>query len=432
MRFRKLAVGLCVVTVMNTATPTVKVFADEVNTSIKSMKSYTETRVNKFVGLESTKLSQYDELYKIDKSNIESIGPIEHAEALVENEKVVATEAKIKLFEAYDNKEYNDVFKMDNSNIESIKNNAGHNVGKYLSNAIDEDINTEWASNKVNSDTFKNEVELVFKEKVELDRVVYGARQSDSKGFAEEFEIYGSKTTSGDTYELIATGKYNPVKGLIEAKFDSTQFKRMKFKFTKGKDNWATISEIAFYKEDAVSQKMDRLFTDDTLSVVSEEFNSIEKIQVLENEAKSHPLYELYKEKIGDAKILLSNEQIEATKALTSQFELYENSAYNEMFQIDKSNIKSIKNNAGHYSSQVISNAIDGDVNTYWETNKGNNSSFNNEVEIEFKEKVLIDRIVYGARQSDTKGFAEEFEIYASKTTSGDTYQLIINVFIWI
>ncbi|MGL5692738.1 MAG: hypothetical protein ACRCXA_01580 [Peptostreptococcaceae bacterium] len=79
MRFRKLAVGLCVVTVMNTVTPTVKVFADKVDTQI---------RVNKFVGLESEKSSQYDELYKIDKSKIESIttngknssgGPIENA-----------------------------------------------------------------------------------------------------------------------------------------------------------------------------------------------------------------------------------------------------------------------------------------------------------------------------------------------------------------
>ena len=39
---------------------------------------------------------------------------------------------------------------------------------------------------------------------------------------------------------------------------------------------------------------------------------------------------------------------------------------------MDNNNIKSIGNNGGHYSGQVITNAIDGKLDTYWETNKAN------------------------------------------------------------
>ena len=41
-----------------------------------------------------------------------------------------------------------------------------------------------------------------------------------------------------------------------------------------------------FYKEDKVSDKMKNLFTDSTMSKVSEGFNSVEKINALDEEAK--------------------------------------------------------------------------------------------------------------------------------------------------
>ena len=50
-----------------------------------------------------------------------------------------------------------------------------------------------------------------------------------------------------------------------------------------------------FYKEDTVSDKMLTLFTDATMSKVSEEFDTIEKLEALENEVKNHPFYEKFK-----------------------------------------------------------------------------------------------------------------------------------------
>ncbi|MGL4910802.1 MAG: NPCBM/NEW2 domain-containing protein, partial [Romboutsia sp.] len=371
------------------------------------------------------KLNELENLAKVHPFYGDYKNQIEDAKVIVENNKITSGDAKTKQFTHYNNSEYNKLFKMDNSNIESIKNNGGHYSSRVIGNAIDGDLDTYWETNKSNSDNFNNEVEITFKDRVVLDRVIYGARQVDTKGFAEEFEIYASNTSQGDTYQLVSTGKHNRVSGLIEAKFEPTEFKRVKFKFKKSNQDWATANEFAFYKEDEMAKKVETLFTDDTLSVVSEEFNTIEKIDALEEEVKNHPLYNEFKESIENAKALVSKGVIEATTAVVSTFNLAHNEEYNKIFKMDSSNVKSIKNNGGNYASSVIGNAVDGDLNTFWETNTTNTDSFKNEIEIEFKETIELNRIVYGARSSDARGFAREFDIYASTTTKGDTYELV-------
>ena len=118
-------------------------------------------------------------------------------------------------------------------------------------------------------------------------------------------------------------------------------------------------------------------------------------------------------------------EEIAATKAETKKFSYIDNEAYIKEFRMPYENIKSIKTNAGNFDSQVIGNAIDGKIETYWETGRLNNDNFKNEVTVEFKDPVSIDRIAFAARQSDRKGFPEEFEIYGSNTTNGDDFHLV-------
>ena len=323
---------------------------------------------------------------------------------------------------------YNESFKMDNKNIASITNNGGNYQGSTIDKAIDGNFQTHWETGKENSSSFTNEVIINLKELTKLNRIVYAARQSSAKGkgFAQNFEIYGSITDSEDDFTLVSNGEYTGSTGdVVEIKFDETEFKRIKFVFKKADQNWPTLSELAFYKQDVISDKVDRLFTDATMSEVSEEFNSIEKINALEEETKNHPLYENFKEKLENAKELLNQEKVEATTATTKQFENYFNEEYSNLFRINNDNIKSIKNNGGNYASAVITNAIDGKLETYWETNKTNTSDFNNEIEVEFENIVELNRIVYGARKSDNRGFIREFEVYASTTSKGDTYQLV-------
>ncbi|MBD7969936.1 NPCBM/NEW2 domain-containing protein [Paenibacillus gallinarum] len=323
---------------------------------------------------------------------------------------------------------YNSVYKMDNANITSITSNGGNYPGSQINKAIDGNMSTQWETGKPNSTTFTNEVVFQLNEITMLDRMVYAARQDSAKGkgFAQEFEIYGSTTDEGSNFTLVTTGEYIGSTGnVVEIKFAPTAFKRIKFVYKKVNQDWASAAEFSFYKEDAVSNKMEKLFTDFNQNQVSEEFNTEEKLKSLEESVKTHPLYELYKEDFENAKILLSEDKIEATKAATKPVDYYSNEEYSELFRMSNDNIKSFKNNGGNYASQVLKNAFDGNVNTYWETNRRNTADFANEVEVEFNEPVTLNRIVYGARPSDRKGFAQEFEIYGSKTSKGDTYELV-------
>ena len=353
---------------------------------------------------------------------------ITNAKMIIENKVVNYTDAKVSKFKDMSSgvlPQYDSIYKIPSSSIKSITTNGGQYSSESIDKAIDGDINTKWHSGKQNSTTFTNEVVIELNKLTTLNRVVYTAPRGTNRGFAEKFDIYASRTSKGDTFELVSSGSSKATQDSIEIRFNPTEFKRIKFVFKQGYENWACAAEFGLYTQDKIAEKVDRLFTDDTMSQVSEEFNTIDKINALEEEAKSHPFYEDFKENIENASELLNQSQIVATKATTKQFGNYSNEEYTKLFKMDNNNIKSIRNNAGNYSSSVITNAIDGNLDTYWETNKSNTEDFTNEVEIEFKESVELNRVVYGARKSDNKGFAKEFEIYGSITSKGDTYQLV-------
>ncbi|WP_188006760.1 DUF5011 domain-containing protein [Sporosarcina sp. ANT_H38] len=226
-------------------------------------------------------------------------------EVKIENEVTNAIEggdsernkAKVSKFDLYEDEiinSYNQVFKIDKSTIKSITGNGGRYANSFIEYAIDGNLNTHWETGKPNTSDFKNEVIVHFDKTTQLNRIVYAARQSSAKGkgFAQEFEIYSSTTDDGD-FQLVSSGEYKGSTGdVVEIQFAPTEFKRIKFVFTKANQDWASASELIFYKEDAVSDKIESLFTDGTMSKVIDSYNSIEKINTLEIEANTHPLYE--------------------------------------------------------------------------------------------------------------------------------------------
>lgn len=234
---------------------------------------------------------------------------------------VKATISKFDLLNSSNIDDYNEVFKMDNSNIESITNNGGKYFSSTIDKAIDEDFNTHWETGKPNSSSFTNEVVFKLNEETTLNRIVYAARQESTKGkgFAQEVEIYGSLTDEGDDFKLVSSGEYTGSTGdIVEIKFNPTQFKRIKFKFKKAYQDWASASEFMFYKEDKLSDKFDRLFTNGLKNELSEEFNAKEKLQALENEAKGHPLESSFKESLELAKEILNGE-LRTVKIITAE-----------------------------------------------------------------------------------------------------------------
>lgn len=340
-------------------------------------------------------------------------------------------QARVSKFDLYNSDKldaYNQEFQVSRSNIKSINNNGGKYNSSTIDKAIDGNLETHWETGKPNDSNFTNEVVVTFNEITNIDRIVYSARRDSArgKGFAKEFEIYASLKDEGDDFNLVSSGEYTEsTRDLVEIKFNPTDFKRLKFKFKKADQNWASSAEFMFYKEDKLNEKFNGLFTDSSMNKVSEEFNTLEKLNAFENELKDHPMYDLYKEGLNNARAILTETSENPTKATLGQITYNLNDDYNNQYRMPYTNIKSIKNNGRHYSAQNIEKAIDNDVNTYWETGTLNSSSFNNEVEVEFNDLVTLDRIVYGSRQSDLKGFAEEVYIYASRTSKGDTYKLV-------
>lgn len=340
-------------------------------------------------------------------------------------------QARVSKFDLYNSDKldaYNQEFQVSRSNIKSINNNGGKYNSSTIDKAIDGNLETHWETGKPNDANFTNEVVVTFNEITNIDRIVYSARRDSArgKGFAKEFEIYASLKDEGDDFNLVSSGEYTEsTRDLVEIKFNPTDFKRLKFKFKKADQNWASAAEFMFYKEDKLNEKFNGLFTDSSMNKVSEEFNTLEKLNAFENELKDHPIYDLYKEGLNNARAILTETSENPTKATLGQITYNLNDDYNNQYRMPYTNIKSIKNNGRHYAAQNIEKAIDNDVNTYWETGTLNSSSFNNEVEVEFNDLVTLDRIVYGSRQSDLKGFAEEVYIYASRTSKGDTYKLV-------
>ncbi|EIW6614229.1 hypothetical protein MF669_001724 [Clostridium perfringens] len=144
--------------------------------------------------------------------------------------------------------------------------------------------------------------------------------------------MYASKNENED-FELICNGDYSKsTSDIVEIKFKPTEIKRLKFVFDEVNQDWASASEFMIYKPDKVLDKMNTLFKDSTLSQVNDEFNTEEKLKALEKEAKTYPLYDLFKEDIEKAKMILNN-KIEAEEANVNKFNLQDNEAYNKLLK---------------------------------------------------------------------------------------------------
>ncbi|UEL47268.1 NPCBM/NEW2 domain-containing protein [Terrisporobacter hibernicus] len=322
---------------------------------------------------------------------------------------------------------YDNSYKIKQSEVKSISANGGQYSDMSISKAMDGDFQTRWHSGKQNTDDFTNQVVIELNEITTLNRLVYTL--GVSRGFAQEFDIYVSKTSKGDTFHKISSGTSKVTKDSVEIRFNPVDARRIKFVYKNGYENWACATEFGLYKQDKTKEKVERLFTDSTMNTLSEEFNTLEKIVALENQCKEHILYDDFKEDIENAKALLEDGNIEATKAQVSKFDVFYTDykeAYDNTFKMDNSNISSISTNGGNYGSYVKDRMIDGDLKTFWETGKQNSDSFDNEIVFTLKEAKVLDRMSYRSAEN-TIGFADEFEIYASQTTKGDTFKLVSN-----
>lgn len=353
---------------------------------------------------------------------------LENARILLESSKLEYVDANVSKFISVSNdvlNQYNEEFKIKRENITSITTNGGQYSTNSVDRAIDGDPNTQWHSNNKNNSSFTNEVIITLDKLTTIDRVTY--LDKVSRGFAKSFDIYASKTTSGETFEKISSGSHSITTDTLEIKFKPTELRRIKLVFKETHEDWAVAYEIGLYKEDTVKDKIDRLFIDSNMSEVNAEFSTTAAIDNLIEEIKGHPLENEFKEKLDIAKELLEFGKIQSNSANIKKFNAFYSGnidAYDERFRVPNSNIEKIENNGGHYPNSQLKYAIDEDVNTHWETGNPNSSTFKNEVTLTLKEAQVINRLTYKSRNG-CKGFANNFSIYISPVSSGNNFQKV-------
>lgn len=323
---------------------------------------------------------------------------------------------------------YNQQFKISSSQIKSITNNGGTYASSTIDKAIDDNLSTHWETGKENSASFKNEVVVEFETVESFNRIAYATRQDGAKGkgFPTQFEIYTSLTGEDDDYQLAVTGEHATTGNMLEFKFPTVTAKKVKFIYIEANQNWASASEFWFYKEDALIDQMNHIFTNEAKNELSDHVNTLEKLDEFEALAMNHPLYDDYKEDIKNARILLERKEVSYMNAMVSKFVPLTDerlSAYDALYKVSLDQVTSITTNGGHYASNTIQKAMDGDINTNWHSNSKNSAKHTNEVIITLDELTTINRVMYTNTRS--RGFAQEFEIYISPTSQGDTFEKV-------
>ena len=330
---------------------------------------------------------------------------------------------------SYDNfNAYNEKYRVSRDEIVSFSNNGGQYNSSSLDKAFDNNLSTHWETGTKNTSSFINEVIIEFNQIQSIDRIVYATRQDGAKGkgFPNEFEIYASLSGEEDDFRLAVTGSHTTTGNMMEFKFDTIQAKKIKFVFKSANQDWASASEFWFYKEDALLNQMNHIFTNESKNELSEEFNTIEKLNEFEVLAQQHPFYDDFKEDIANARILLELTEVNYMNAMISTFTSFDDErleAYDALYKVPSEKITSITTNGGQYANNTILNAMDNDINTRWHSGSQNSSSHTNEVIITLEELTTINRLMYSNNHS--RGYAQAFEIYISKTSQGDTFEKV-------
>ena len=246
---------------------------------------------------EKDKFGRFEVIYKVTDSDNNTTEKKSYI-TVYEDYKVV--KSKYGQFDNLD--KYNEEFKIP---VSSVTNNGGKYPHSFIDYAIDGNPNTHWETNRQNSDTFKNEIIFDLGESKEISRVAYKARNG-GKGFARKFEIYTSNEAEGNDFILAGKGEYTGnVNDVIDFKINKTTARRVMFKFIEANENWASIGEISFYKEDVLANKMENLFTDSSKTEVTDSYNTLDKVQALREEVKNHLAANFFEEDLVKAEEII-------------------------------------------------------------------------------------------------------------------------------
>ncbi len=125
----------------------------------------------------------------------------------------------------------------------------GQYYKSYLKYAFDNDWSTHWETG--NGDV-TNYVDVTFNKAVDIDRIIYAARQdvSKGKGYPTTLTIY-RYITGTDSWEEVAAGESEMSESYVIITLpETTEFEKLRFEFTEAYNGWASASEFVFLRNE--------------------------------------------------------------------------------------------------------------------------------------------------------------------------------------
>lgn len=256
-----------------------------------------------------------------DVEEMPDAGEIGDGEEPTPDDVVVAPEHPDIVEDAETAPTYDDMFRIPNSAITSISYNAGRYGNSVITNAIGGNPKTHWETNKPNSNTFHNMVTVSFDDAYEVASFHFQARQTGAwlKGFPLEYKLYYSETESGEDFQVLKEGSFNSAIGDMTAiDFEPTTMRRFRLEFVRAKENWASLAEIAFYKNDELTKAVNGVFADDLHTALKPEYQNEDAIRSLMEQVKTHPSKEYLNVILNDALTVLKNPDAFSDKIFTA------------------------------------------------------------------------------------------------------------------
>ena len=265
-------------------------------------------------------------------------------------------------------------------------------------NAIDDRLDTWWIPDIYKTEGDRIYLDVTFTEPEMIKSIVFNAGLSGDAVYEIPFAVYSSLSEDGDDFVKAGDGTFSTAYTWMETVIEEQPFKRLRFSFPLQTKFIPICCSMRFYSEAADEQVITGLPTTDTVIAPEETAVVLEdETPAEEAEVSVWPLYKQDEEMVA---------------------------AYDKLYRVYPEGAPTT--NLGTYYWSKIEYANDNKHDTFWETNKTNTDIEKTWLDFTFREPVSISRVVYGCRlEGYPKGFATEFEIYASMTDDGDDFEKV-------
>lgn len=278
--------------------PPLEVFAEE---ELKNESRFSQANIFSYVSdEESFELNEeHEEAVIVERNNLLSAS---------------SKEASVSVIPSNDDRlsgKYLLMYSIDNSYL-TAENNGGALGSNAFSNAFDRNWNSLWRSQSEQVDGFTNTIDVTFKGKVSIDRLLYSADSYYGRGYPITLKLKFVNETEDYEEELII--KSSATSDTVIFDFGKTyECNKIQLEWVECPKNHryeASAREIVFLQpETEETVATDSLFSDYNQFTLNEKYNSMEAIEALDESLKGNVNYKLYyKSIIERAKKIVSGE----------------------------------------------------------------------------------------------------------------------------